>query len=296
MNHATAKSTTDFPSSRELLGLVRERSQKLLPPLAAMNAIRLAESDSSSAAEIASAISTDIRLTTQVLSMANSAAFGARQPMGDIQQAVSRLGVRRIRNVVLASALSGVMNQMPSEVKEASDKINDHGRLTAAVSTKLAGTLALSLQGEEYAAGLVHDVGRLVLFSLLGKSALEVDSLDLDEIEDPTEQEFDMLGTDHTEIGSLMLHTIGFPKTLLDVIRFHHQPERARDNLSLTAVVTLADGISNRLMRDEDPTDLSPRDQHAIAVIASDQKRPTPDILNAIADIDFGEVVATSNE
>lgn len=260
----TAAGEIQLPSAKELLTEVRCKATKLVPPIGAMKTIRLADSESSNASQIATVISSDIRLTTQILSLANSSAFAPVQPLTEIRAAVSRLGVKRVRNLVLATALSSVMKQLPVEVEWANEAINLHGRLTAVVATKLAGLLPVALQGEEFAAGLIHDIGRLTMFSLVGANALHIDPLSFDEVEDPRNVEREMIGTDHAEIGALLLHTAGFPDSLLEVVHSHHCPEEAIENPTLTGLVALADDIANRLQREDSAANLGPRDEEII--------------------------------
>ena len=280
-----------LPSAKDLLTEVRMKATKLVPPIGAMKTIRLADSESSNAAQIATVISSDMRLATQILSLANSSAFAPVQPLTEIRAAVSRLGVKRVRNLVLATALSSVMKQLPVEVDWANEAINLHGRLTAVVATKLAGLLPVALQGEEFAAGLIHDIGRLTMFSLLGASALEVDALGFDEAEDPRIGERDKLGTDHSEIGALLLHSAGFPGSLLEVVHCHHSPEEATENPTLTAIVALADEIANRLQREDEAENLGSREHHVINVLCDANGWNHDEMLERVANADLGSAV-----
>lgn len=258
-----------LPNAKELLTEVRMKATKLIPPIGAMKTIKLADSESSNASQIAVVISSDIRLTTQILSLANSAAFAPVSPLTEIRAAVSRLGVKRVRNLVLATALSSVMKQLPVEVDWANEAINLHGRLTAVVATKLAGLLPVALQGEEFAAGLIHDIGRLTMFSIVGSAALDVDPLSFDETVDPREGEREKLGTDHSEIGALLLHSAGFPASLLEVVHCHHCPEEATENPTLCAIVALADEIANRLQREDQAANLGEREEAILRLLCS---------------------------
>lgn len=283
--------TIDFPTSTEILTLVRDKATKLVPPVAAMKAIELADNPSSTAAQIAGVISSDIRLTTQLLSLANSAAFAPVSPLTEVRAAVSRLGIKRVRNLVMATALASVMKQMPIEVEWANEAINVHGRLTAIVATKLTGRLPVALQGEEFAAGLIHDIGRLTLFSILGAKALEFDPLKFDESIDPRDSERALLGTDHCDVGALLLRSVGFPSSLLEAVMFHHEPESSRAAGNLVGIVALADAISNRLQREEPTSALTPRDQHVIAWMCEQNGWDRAESVESVASADFGSCI-----
>lgn len=280
-----------LPSAKHLLTEVRMKATKLVPPIGAMKTIKLADSESSNASQIATVISSDIRLTTQILSLANSAAFAPVQPLTEIRAAVSRLGVKRVRNLVLATALSSVMKQLPVEVDWANEAINLHGRLTAVVATKLSGLLPVALQGEEFAAGLIHDIGRLTMFSLVGAPALTVDSLCFDEIDDPREHEREMLGTDHSEIGALLLHSAGFPASLLEVVHCHHSPEEATENPTLTAIVALADEIANRMQREDAAANLGAREESVIRLLCQNNGWDYDEMFERVTTADLDSAV-----
>jgi putative nucleotidyltransferase with HDIG domain len=97
-----------------------------------------------------------------------------------------------------------------------------------------------------YTAGLLHDIGKVVLDQYVSSAyPLFYRKLN-DEDSSFSDTEKSILGIDHTEIGSNLARKWSFPESLIDVIRYHHRPEDAVQNLELAHTVYLADLLMSR--------------------------------------------------
>jgi len=105
------------------------------------------------------------------------------------------------------------------------------------------------LQGEEYAAGLIHDVGRLLLRLAEPAKAALADPMDFQESMDLIVRENQELGTNHATLGAWFTDDMRFPASIVSSIRFHHQPEEATESLCLSALIAAADEIANHYQR-----------------------------------------------
>jgi putative nucleotidyltransferase with HDIG domain len=124
--------------------------------------------------------------------------------------------------------------------------IYHHAISTAIIAEKLADLTGKISPSLAYTAGLLHDIGKVVLdqyiyadFPLFYRQ-LNEESKYLIEVEK------NVLGIDHTEVGSDLAHSWSLPESLAETIRYHHQPENTVQNHELVDIVYLADLLMSR--------------------------------------------------
>jgi HD-like signal output (HDOD) protein len=127
-----------------------------------------------------------------------------------------------------------------------------HGAVTAALCTRINRAGRLGFTGEEYAAGLLHDLGR-VLIALADRECLALaDVMDFREEGDVLGRERAAIGADHCALGAWFGELSSLPSQLVTAIRHHHAPERAPEP-RLAALVSAADHMANYLHSRLDP-------------------------------------------
>ncbi|MBL8851017.1 MAG: HDOD domain-containing protein [Planctomycetaceae bacterium] len=216
-------------------------------PAAAMKALEIGRNPACSVAEYAAAIERDHRLTIDLLGMANSSLFARGAPATSLNDAVRRLGMRRCHALILSTCTAGLMRSLPFEHAEVREALWRHGYLTAVVCRHLNETLRLGFSGEEFTAGLLHDLGRSLLAATVPSRFSAVES-DTDEPgADILDREREALGTDHCELGTAFAVRNGLPASLIAVIQHHHRPHEAKELQKLVAVVAIADHMANRI-------------------------------------------------
>ena len=188
-------------------------------------------------------LSHDPSLTAEILRKCNGAFFGGA-PASDMFEAVSRIGFYEIYCLVVAmfgartKAMPGVVNALDST------KLWKHTVVTAVA----ASTLAIKTdhpQGAAFTAGLLHDIGKLVLASverykygdLLEKARLSGLS--------PHDAEQTAFGTNHAEIGGLLLERWKLPQEVYSAVRYHHDPGSAGANSRTATIIHLADWMAH---------------------------------------------------
>lgn len=229
-------------------------------PAAAMRAMELGRNPSCSVGAFAAAVECDVRLTTDVLSMANSSLYARGAPATSLNDAIRRLGMRRCHGLILSTCAVGLMRSLPFEQAEVREALWRHGYLTAVICRHLNETLRLGFNGEEFTAGLLHDVGR----SLLAATVPDlVAACDGDAGQPGTgilDQEREALGTDHCELGAAFAAQNGLPAALIAVIQQHHSPEHAEAFQKLVAMVAVADQMAHRVESNPAPATEEPGD------------------------------------
>lgn len=193
---------------------------------------------------IASQIARDQGLTARVLRVANSSFYGLQSKVGTIHEAVVVLGFRAVRSMVLAVGVNGAFRAEQCPGFDAVSYLR-HGVGVGLAARALA---PLTSHNPELAftAGLLHDIGELVLasnFSIPYSEALAYRKQH--DIALP-EAELAVLGITHAEVGALLAETWRFPSILREAVADHHAPAIAPAD-SLANLVHVADATAHAL-------------------------------------------------
>ncbi|HOE67314.1 MAG TPA: HDOD domain-containing protein [Candidatus Hydrogenedentes bacterium] len=193
-----------------------------------------------SVGEVAEIITLDPPLAAKVLSVANSAAYGFPRRVDNLTLAVSLLGLRETYTIVLSAAVLDVFEK---------SAYFDYKRFwveamcVAAAARVVAKACLKSQQAGVFAAGLLHDIGRVVLAEVApkpyAKVGQELDGLALVAAEEQ------ILGLAHTEAGFELASHWSLPPEIAAAIRCHHHPEQAADHQDMAAMVSLADVLAH---------------------------------------------------
>ena len=177
---------------------------------------------------IAQAIEYDPSLTTNVLRLANSSFFGFHRSVSTVKDALFRLGTNQVFQLVVAATV-GKMAQTPVNGYDlSSGDLWDHLVGTAIASIKLAQNLKLKIPSYTFTAALTHDVGKVVLGTFVEVNAESIRDHAYKEKMSFEQAERKVLEIDHAEVGALLLEHWNLPEDLVDVVRWHHQPEEYR--------------------------------------------------------------------
>ena len=173
-------------------------------------------------------ISQDGAMTAKVLKMVNSAYFGMAQTVTSGHQAVAMLGVDMVKTLVLSA---GVFSQFtPAEMKRFSlAEFEEHsqrvGAIAKAIVTDCGGDKNMAACA--YTAGLMHDLGKLILMKNRPEEYSAVIERSLAESVPMREAETQQFGTSHEAIGAYLLGIWGLPDELIAAVGFHHCPTDA---------------------------------------------------------------------
>lgn len=213
-------------------------------PLVVTQVIHLTEDPDSTAQDLNAVISRDQALTAKVLRLANSAYYGFPRRIGTVTEAVILLGFNTIRNLVLAASVSNVLQREAPGYQLARGELWRHSLASAMAARLLARKARFRAAEEAFVAGLLHDIGKLVLSHYVGQAYQEI----IGEVTNKglpfMEAEQRALGYDHAQVGGLVAEKWNLPGQLSEAIRCHHQPRLATLNPSLTAFTHAADALA----------------------------------------------------
>ena len=184
----------------------------------------LQESDCS-ARQIGEIIAKDISMTAKILQMVNSAFFGTPRHFSNPVEAVVFLGLNTVKSLVLTFGLFAKFDNraIPGVVIES---IYTHSLQTGILARKIAVAEKMDRKQTDNAfmAGLLHDLGKLVLADNLSDSYREVLDLTRETGVDYNEAEQSIIGATHGQVGAYLLGLWGLPDPIIEAVAFHHHP------------------------------------------------------------------------
>ena len=218
-------------------------------PKAAHEALRQLDAPEVDFAALDRTFQTDPCLSARVLKLANSGYYHSARPCRTILDAVVRIGANQLRDLVAAAAVHGMFRDLGG----AGDTLLQHSVSVGAIGRIIANRLGLEQAPAIYLAGLMHDVGKLLLVQ--AKEQLSGAAFD-----DAIVHERTTRGFDHAILGAQALRSWAFPEPLPEIVALHHQPARAYGRggevATMVAVVRLADRLEHEIgwcrLSDED--------------------------------------------
>lgn len=206
-------------------------------PAVAMEAMTLAHSPDVTIEKLSEVIHRDPPLAAKMLKLANSSYYRrSNRQIETIQRAISILGLSEIVNITSSvSVLSSFAGH-----KGVLEAFWDHCVATAIIARTMARILHISTNGREFVAGLLHDIGKIVLDQYFHEDFLK--ALELSEQRGCSlyETEIEILGATHMEVGQVLAQRWNLPSFLVDVISWHHDPNQAEFK-DLSALISIAD-------------------------------------------------------
>jgi HD-like signal output (HDOD) protein len=175
--------------------------------------------------------------------MANSAAQASRSEATTVASAIVRLGLRQTRRVVLSAAF---VQRWPAQHGVDQKAFWHHSLSVALTASELPRfinkTIPMEAQEAAFTAGVLHDLGALVLAHSFPKQYLELARLREQTGRSTVSLELENWGIDHGEVGGVIACRWNIPDSLRDSVAFHHQPWQSRpEHRLLTELIHVSD-------------------------------------------------------
>jgi len=191
----------------------------------------------SSAADLAKVVSSDGSLSAKLLRLANSPAYGFSRKISDIQHAIALLGFAETQSLAISAS---VFDQLSSKADFDYKGHWNHSLAAATLARMISFHLKVGGMETAFTAGLLHDVGKLLLAIKMRGKQERVDSLFSAEIgATKLEVEQNVLGITHAEVGYLLGEHWLLPSVVTGAIRYHHSPELDAESKIITNIVCL---------------------------------------------------------
>jgi putative nucleotidyltransferase with HDIG domain len=247
-------------------GEIERAAERLHPvPQAALKIMRLIDEEEYDIRSLASELRRDQVLSARALQLANSVMFAAPHRIESIDHALMYLGVNLLMKFVIAAAVEAFFAQSASGYSLCKGGLYHHAVGAAVIAEKLARRTGAAKPGLAYAAGLLHDIGKVVLDQFVGAAyPLFYRRLIEEKTSDFTRIEQALFGTTHAAVGFRLAERWSFPEALAEAIGCHHEPERGGRYRELAGLVFLANLIMSQFhagleIERQDTRSLAPR-------------------------------------
>lgn len=211
-------------------------------PTVACQVIEITADPNSTADDLSKVIIPDISLTTKLLKMANSTFFGAIRGVNSLQHAITVLGFTEVRNLVISAVVFESFMKIEKEGNYDIGKFWKHS-FVCGLAAKIIAAEVKKAGNEFFVAGLIHDIGKLVVYLTLPNEFFKLVEaarhLKLKFMAFETEKE--ITGMTHDEVGMRLLKKWMFPESLLKAVGFHHRLQETDKKSLLPVVVHMAD-------------------------------------------------------
>jgi putative nucleotidyltransferase with HDIG domain len=215
-----------------------DRIERLEPlPITVQKLISLLDDPDADFKEIAKIIEYDGAITSNILRIANSAAFGGRTPISNTQDAVVRLGSTTLLDIMLIGHLRSLRVSAPL-YSLSEDDFWIHSAASSLAAKGLIKELRnLKIPQAATVAALIHDIGKLIMVRYLEADVASLADYCAEKEISTVEGERELFECDHAEVGGAMATQWSFPDPIKQAIEQHHNTPKAESDLMLEAVI-----------------------------------------------------------
>lgn len=237
------ESTSTYSTLRRILDSV----DSLRPlPITANRLLKALDDPLVAAKKVTDLVRQDVALTAHILRVANSVYMGYSRECSSVAEGVMRIGYKRIRTMVLGSVAAGPLRKRLVGYQLGDGVLWNHSIAAGRIAHWLAATFKYPEPEEAYVAGLLHDMGKLILDRFVNMNYEELMDIVRKRQMHLWEAEEEFFGIDHAAVGGEMASKWQFPARLVNAIRCHHVPALARTDQKLAAIVNVANAFTPR--------------------------------------------------
>lgn len=197
----------------------------------------------SSADDIAKVVSTDVGLTAKLLKLVNSPLYGFADRIDSVAHAVTLVGVKEVTNLALGISTINFFKDIPPELIDMRT-FWKHSISCGIFAKLLAGKVKGAKTERLFTGGLLHDVGRLILFKKLPYASTQALIYARQNMVPLVDAEMETFDYDHTDVGKTLLEGWNFPQEMTALVGHHHTPMEAPEPLE-PALIQAADNLAN---------------------------------------------------
>jgi putative nucleotidyltransferase with HDIG domain len=236
--------TDDRQTSDDLKSKIIQDIKDLPPmPQVVIKIQHLISNLNSDTKQLAEIIESDQSIAAKVLKMANSAFYGMSGKISSIHQASLLLGYRTLGEIVTMAGASHLLSGKMTGYGYDPQELWKHSLSVAFASKMIAEMKKSSLIYEAHTAGLIHDVGKIILDRYVLENKREIDDYMSREEKTFLDAERNFFGFDHAEIASEICRSWHIPETISLAIKCHHRPSASNGD-ELSYILHLADYVA----------------------------------------------------
>ncbi|MAT66227.1 MAG: phosphohydrolase [Gammaproteobacteria bacterium] len=228
----------------ELNALVHRANELASLPEVVMRAVDMINDPEASAADIGNVIADDPALTARLLKIVNSPFYGFPSRIDTVSRAITVIGTLELLDLILATSVIKAFSGIPPELVNM-DEFWEHSLYTGVVSRVLATRHRAPSSERFFIAGLLHDIGSLVIYRHRPEQAAMILEQARGSVVPLHVLERETFGFDHGQVGAALMQTWHLPDHLIASARWHHQPLEVDEHRLEVAMVHLADVIAS---------------------------------------------------
>ena len=196
--------------------------------------------------EVDPIIRTDPNLAARLLKIANSSLYGLDTKVKTITHALGIVGIEPVIEMALSTIMVQEFKGIPKELVDM-QSFWKHNIACGLAAREIGKNLLLDNMDSLYTAGMLHDLGSLIIYQGNPEKAKEIltrcqsDGLPLSEVEDK------VIGFNHAQLGAFLFEKWGLAPSLVEAVRFHHEPSQAREFSLEAAILHTADFIAYKM-------------------------------------------------
>lgn len=216
------------------------------PPMVYNRLMEVINHPRGGAGDVANVIRQDTALTARLLKLVNSAFFAFPKKIETVSQAVSVVGTSQVRDLSLATSITGLFKDIPKDLIDV-EGFWKHSLATGVAARVIAGLRSEGNVERFFVAGILHDVGRLVLLLRAPAAAREILEHSVENDCHLFEAESAVTGFDHARVGSILMKHWAMPDVLQDALGYHHMPAKAARYPVEASTLHVADILAHAL-------------------------------------------------
>ena len=232
------------PNQGALVALLDDVDGLVSPPDICMKLFELINSAATGAKDIAEVINVDPNLTVRLLRVANSSFYGFSGKIDTVSRAVTLIGTAELYQLVLSISAVKSFSNIPNDLVSM-ETFWRHSVYTGLLARSLAGRAHVLHPERLFIAGLMHDIGSLVLYHQRPDAMRDVLLISDGDEEVMFQAELERFGFSHAGIAGHLMEQWHFPDELKEAVSLHHQPEQAEQARLEAHILYLANHLVN---------------------------------------------------
>lgn len=207
---------------------------------------RLIDDPNCTSAKLAEVIAYDPGLTARVLKMANGAYYGRTHQVETVVQAITLIGTGDLRHLVLATSTAQAFSNITNTIMDM-DAFWQHSVCCALAARALAAHCQPQYRERSFVAGLLHDVGQLLICHQIPDMARKIQEKLVAQGGERYLLEQEALGFTHADVGAELLKSWELPASLWEAVECHHSPLEAKLFPADAALVHIGNALANAM-------------------------------------------------